>query len=60
MLYIYDLDCVTFLHYFTFTVLSITQAGFDVIEGLLQEDEKRILSTLNDIESLLIENQVRV
>nr|XP_011420500.1 uncharacterized protein LOC105323198 isoform X3 [Crassostrea gigas] len=38
-------------------VLSITQAGFDVIEGLLQEDEKRILSTLNDIESLLIENQ---
>uniref|UniRef100_K1QQ19 Stress response protein nhaX n=1 Tax=Magallana gigas TaxID=29159 RepID=K1QQ19_MAGGI len=39
-------------------VLSITQAGFDVIEGLLQEDEKRILSTLNDIESLLIENQL--
>ncbi|XP_022331531.2 putative universal stress protein SAUSA300_1656 [Crassostrea virginica] len=39
-------------------VLSITQVGYDVIDGLLKEDEKRILSTLNDIESLLIENRV--
>ncbi|XP_061174116.1 stress response protein NhaX-like [Saccostrea echinata] len=39
-------------------VLSIAQVGYDVIEGLLEEDEKRILSILDNIESLLISNQV--
>ncbi|XP_048731796.1 putative universal stress protein SAUSA300_1656 isoform X1 [Ostrea edulis] len=39
-------------------VLSITQVGFDVIEGLITEDEKRILSVLDNIETLLMSHQV--
>ncbi|XP_048731797.1 putative universal stress protein SAUSA300_1656 isoform X2 [Ostrea edulis] len=43
---------------FAFKLLSITQVGFDVIEGLITEDEKRILSVLDNIETLLMSHQV--